>query len=623
MSLSQALATAVTGLRAAQTSLSVTAGNVANAETPGYVRKTPVQIATAAGDLYVGVRVVSINRQLDLYVQKQMRVESSGASYADLRAQFYDRLQNLYGNPGSDSALESIYNNFTAALQALSTSPELSSTRTAVLNAAQVMVQHLHGMSADIQALRSDAELGILDSVRRANAALERIAEINQQLGSEINNDATAANLLDQRDSYVDELAQIMDIRVVQGDHNQIMVFTNSGAQLAGLTASKLAFDASSSMTASSHWSRDPNERTVGTITLEGVNGGSIDLISDRSIRSGQIAAFLEMRDQVLVQAQAQLDELAAGMARALSDRAIDGTAVTVGTQSGFDIDLSGLQDGNSVRVSYTDNATGEQRTLTLMRVDDPSVLPLNDAVTADPNDRVVGVDFSGGMGAIISQIVAVVGGSALQYSNPAGNTLRILDDGVAGQFDISAVVATTTATSLTGGTAELPFFLDGTLPYTGAIDSVGPQAVGFAGRITVNAGLLADPSRLVVYSTSPLTPAGDTTRPTFLYDSLVNGKLAFSPQSGIGTTTSPFSGSLPAFLRQIISDQGAAAVSAANLKQGQDIVFSSLKERFNSLAGVNIDEEMANLLTLQNSYAASARVLSVVKEMYDALLNL
>lgn len=620
MSLSQSLATAVTGLRAAQTSLSVTAGNVANAETPGYIRKSPVQIATAAGEVFVGVRVESINRQLDLYVQKQLRIESSGASYADLRAQFYDRLQNLYGSPGSDSALESIYNDFTTALQALSTSPELSSTRTAVLNAAQVMVQHLHGMSADIQALRSDAELGILESIKRANNAIQRIAEINQQLGSD--NDATAANLLDQRDSYIDELSQIMDIRVIQGDHNQVSVFTNSGAQLVGLTASTLAFDASSSMTASSHWSRNPAERTVGTITLEVLNGGSIDLIADRSIRSGQIAAYLEMRDQVLVQAQAQLDELAAGMARALSDRTIDGTAVTVGTQAGFDIDLSSLQDGNSVRISYTDNATGAQRTLTLMRVDDASVLPLQDSVTADPNDRVVGLDFAGGMGSIISQIVAQVGGS-LQFSNPAGNTLRILDDGVAGQFDIGAVAATATATSLTGGTAELPFFLDGTLPYTGAIDAVGPQAVGFAGRITVNAALLADPSRLVVYSTSPLTPAGDTTRPAFLYDNLVNGKLTFSPRSGIGTTTAPFSGSLPAFLRQIISDQGAAAVSAANLKQGQDIVFSSLRERFNSLSGVNIDEEMANLLTLQNSYSANARVLSVVKEMYDALLNL
>jgi flagellar hook-associated protein 1 FlgK len=622
MSLSQALATAVTGLRAAQAGLSVTSSNVANAETPGYIRKSPVQVATAAGDLFVGVRVVAINRELDLFVQKQMRIESSGASYANLRAQFYDRLQSLYGSPGSDSALESIYNSFTAALQALSTSPELAATRTQALNAAQVLVQHLHGMTADIQSLRSDAELGILEAVERANTAIQRIAEINQQLGGSINNDATTANLLDQRDFYIDELAQIMDIKVTLGEHNQVTVFTNSGAQLVGLTASRLAFDAASSMTAGSQWSRDPSQRTVGTITLEGVNGGAIDLIADRSIRSGEIAAYLEMRDQVLVQAQTQLDELAAAMARALSDRAIDGTAVTSGAQSGFDIDLGALQDGNSVRIDYTDNATGQQRTLTLVRVDDISMLPLGDNATVDPNDTVIGLDFSSGIASIVSQITAKLGGSALQFSNPAGSTLRILDDGAVGLIDVNAVVATATATSLTGGTAELPFFLDQTVPFTGAIRSAGMQSVGFAGRIAVNGGLLTDPSRLVIYETSPLTPAGDTTRPSFLYDRLTNGQLAFSPTSGIGTASAPFSGTLPGFLRQIISNQGAASVAAANLKEGQDIVFNSLKERFSSLSGVNIDEEMANLLTLQNTYAANARVLSVVKEMYDALLN-
>jgi flagellar hook-associated protein 1 FlgK len=635
MSLTQALATAVTGLRAAQTGLSVTAGNVANAETPGYVRKTPVQIATAAGDFFVGVRVVAINRQLDFFVQQQMRIENSGASYATLRSQFYDRLQTLYGSPGADSALESIYNNFTSSLQALSTSPELSATRTAALNAAQVLVQHLHGMTTDIQGLRNDAEQGIAEAIARANTAMQRIAQLNQQLGSgfgsdattgglrsEFGSDATTANLLDQRDFYIDELAQIMDIKVIRNDNNQVTVFTNSGAQLVGLTASKLAFDASSSMTASSQWSRNPAERTVGTITLEGLNGGSIDLIADRAIRSGEIAAYLEMRDQVLVQAQTQLDQIAAAMARALSDRAIDGTAVTAGPQSGFDIDLSPLQDGNTVRITYTDNAAGQQRTLTLMRVDDASLLPLSNNATVDPNDTVIGIDFSGGMASIVSQIAAAMGGSSLQFSNPAGNTLRILDDGAANLTDVNAVVATATATSLTGGTPELPFFLDQTVPFTGAIRSTGLQSVGFAGRITINGGLLADPSRLVVYGTSPLTPAGDTTRPAFLFDRLTNGRLDFSPTSGVGTATAPFNGTLPGFLRQVISNQGAASVAAANLKDGQDIVFNSLKERFDSLAGVNIDEEMSNLLTLQNTYAANARVLSVVKEMYDALLN-
>ena len=62
---------------------------------------------------------------------------------------------------------------------------------------------------------------------------------------------------------------------------------------------------------------------------LKGPNGGDVDLIASNSIRSGEIAAYLEMRDEVLVQAQTQLDEIAAAMARALSDRTIDGTAVT------------------------------------------------------------------------------------------------------------------------------------------------------------------------------------------------------------------------------------------------------------------------------------------------------
>src|SRR2546423_639357 len=85
---------------------------------------------------------------------------------------------------------------------------------------------------ASVQGLRSDAEAGLADSVMRANEAMQRIAQINQQVSREQPGDATTANLLDQRDRYVDELAQLMDIKVVPTDRNQITVFTNSGAQL-------------------------------------------------------------------------------------------------------------------------------------------------------------------------------------------------------------------------------------------------------------------------------------------------------------------------------------------------------------------------------------------------------
>ena len=77
MSLTQALATAVTGMRVTQAGLSIVAANVANAETPGWVRKTTFQIPIAAGSAGAGVRIASINRELDQYIQRQMRVESS------------------------------------------------------------------------------------------------------------------------------------------------------------------------------------------------------------------------------------------------------------------------------------------------------------------------------------------------------------------------------------------------------------------------------------------------------------------------------------------------------------------------------------------------------------------
>ena len=76
-----------------------------------------------------------------------------------------------------------------------------------------------------------------------------------------------------------------------------------------------MSFDAQGTITAGSQWNADPTKRGVGTITLTSSTGSSIDLIQSNAIRSGTIAAYLQMRDQDLVQAQSQLDAIAAGMA--------------------------------------------------------------------------------------------------------------------------------------------------------------------------------------------------------------------------------------------------------------------------------------------------------------------
>src|SRR6267378_5836910 len=535
MSLGQALYTAMSGLRATQASLALVASNVANAETPGYVRKTLNQVTGITGDFGSSVRINGVNRELDQYLLTQVRTETSGAAYADVRSSYLANLQTVYGNPDETGTLEAAFNTLTTAVQGLSTSSDSQAARVGVVNAAQAMAQQLNATTKGIQSLRANAETGISYSVTTANNAMAQIAIINTQLQDNGRTDSSTASLLDQRDQYINQLSQLADIRVVTNDLNQVTVFTNSGVQLVGTEAAKLSFNPQGTVTPNTLYNANPTKSNLGTITIDFPHGGSYDMVANNAIRSGKIAAYLELRDNTLVKAQAQVDQLAASMSSALSDKTADGVAAPGSAlpATGFDLDLTGLQTGNTIHVTYKDNITGATHNLSIVRVDDPSVLPLSNTATLDPNDEVLGVDFSAGMASVVTQLNAALGSSAnLAFSNPAGSTLRVLDDGAPNRSDVTAASVTATVSSLTGGSAQLPLFTDSGMLYTGAITANGSQQTGLAARISVNSALLGDPSRTIIYSTNPLTASGDTTRSDFILTQLTTGSYRYSPQT-------------------------------------------------------------------------------------------
>jgi flagellar hook-associated protein 1 FlgK len=619
MGISAALNTSLAGLQATQTGLSLIASNVANAQTPGYVRRTAQLVETNGGYGASSVRVDGINREIDQYLQRQFRVESAGGSYANLRAQFYSRLQSIYGDPNSNSGLEAVFSDFTNAVQSLATSPDSTAARSGVLNSAQTLAQTLSLSSSRIQSLRLDAESGLADAVKSANEAMQKIADINNQLGGREITTASDAALADQRDAYIDQLSQLMDIRTVTDDQNRVTVFTNTGVQLVGMSANKLAFNAQGSISADSLWNADPSKSGVGTLTLITPSGSSTDLIATKAIKSGTIAAYIDMRDNVLVQAQDQLDNLAATMAQALSGTTVSGAAAASGAQSGFDLDISGLQNGDRISLTYTDQPSGTQHRVTIVRVDDPSALPLPATATTDPNDQVIGVNFAGGVASVATQIGAALGG-ALQFSAASGK-LRVLDDGAANTVDVDSFSATRTTTTLADGTTAFALFTDGAAPFTGAITGNGSQTRGFASRITVNAALLNDPASLVLYGAG--VTDGDATRPTFMLDQLTSATFAFPAQTGIGGVNSPYVGGLSDYLRQVLSMQGASAASASRLADGQQVVVNALQQRLNDASGVNIDQEIARLISLQTAYGANARVMTAVRDMLESLMRM
>src|SRR5689334_7786592 len=622
MSLGSALATAIAGLHTNQAALSIVSSNIANAQTPGYVSRTLtlIQVAGATTDAGASVRTMGVNRQLDQYLQTQLRTETSAGSYADQLSNVLAQLQSVYGNPGGAGTLETAYNNFTSALQALSANSGAQSARSLALSTAQSLALNLNTATQGVQALRSNAEQDIAASVLRANNAMNQIAHLNAQLQSLQPGDNTGATLEDQRDAAIKDLSELLDIRVVKDNANVATVYTTSGLQLVGVQAAQMSFSSQGTLNASSLWNQNPALSTAGTLTLTMGNGSSVDLIQTKSVGSGRLGADLKLRDDVLVQAQTQLDQLAATLASSLSDQTTSGAGVTSGSQAGFDLDLSNVLPGNTINFTYTDTATNTPHQITIVRVDDPTALPLPNT-SANPNDKVIGVNFTGGMASIVAQITAAVGNTNLQFSNPAGNTLRVLDNGSAA-VSVNAASTATTVSSLTSGNPQLPVFTDGATLYTGTITGRGMQLTGFAGRISVNSALANDPSRFVVYSTSPLTTAGDTTRSDYLYTQLTSGLFTYSPQTGLGSRTSPLKGTLPNYLQQFLNLQANAADSAQQVAQGQDVVVNTLQQKFNATSGVNIDAEMANLIALQNIYGANAHVMSVAQTMMETLMQ-
>ncbi len=229
-----------------------------------------------------------------------------------------------------------------------------------------------------------------------------------------------------------------------------------------------------------------------------------------------------------------------------------------------------------------------------------------------------VGIDLSGASGSVRDQVAAALPG--LTVDDLGSGTIQVLDDGAGGSIDVQSLSASITADGTQDG-AALPLFVDSGTgdPFTGLKGDTW-RTPGFAARLVINPDVKADPATLVKYATS--TEPTDSTRPRAILDALTNTTIKFSSDSGIGSSSSPFSGTVQDFLKQVISAQGAESQQAKALADGQSIVTNNLQERYDGSRKVDIDTEMADLIKLQTAYQANARVMTAAQEMLRALMD-
>ncbi|MFM9974635.1 MAG: flagellar hook-associated protein FlgK [Beijerinckiaceae bacterium] len=629
MGLFGALNSSLSGLRVTQAQIEVVSSNIANKDSVGYTRRSLNIVQQLTGTATSGARVAGIERRLDVLVQKQLRLETAGAAYTDTRARYAQQLDRLFGTPGSPGSLDGNVNNFTSSLQSLATNPSDAAARGQVLSNAQALASNLNSLSDDIQLLRQQAESQIASGIRRANDALARIADADSKIvnNGPLNN--TTAALEDERDRAISDLAALIDIRVVEQQDGKVSLFTTSGLQLYAGNPSNLSFDERAPINANSLFTSNPVTRGVGSIRINGVGGAGIDVIDSNLFRSGEIAAQIDLRDRVLVEAQAQIDDLAAALASSLGDRNPT-TSVTTGANQGFDVALDdilapgtlAIKAGNTLTVEVN-TPTGPRR-IQLIATDGAAPNPIPTEL-GEGGATIVRFDRAGGFAGLQGAIAGALGGGFNVTLQP-GNVLRVLDAG--GGNAVTNVRASFSTSGLTGEGPELPLFVDAANSnslYTGSLDNLNPEKRGFAGRIGINANVLADNSRLVVFNTTPgsVTPQGDSTRPRLLLERLTSASRGFSAASGIGGSATGLSTSVANFARRVVEDQGAKSANAINTDEGQKIVLRSIEARFSETSGTSIDQELSDLVQIQNAYAANARVVSAVAELFNTLLRI
>ncbi len=233
---------ALTGLNASQAALKVISQNVANANTPGYVRAqinfTPQVVAGAAA----GVSVESITRAADRFLAEAQRVSGAANGAAGVRAELLDRAQLLFGDPNGDQTLFTRIDDVYTALQNASVDPTSSVARRSVISALQDVFGEFSRVAQSIEDLRIEADQRVGESIGRANDLLQRISDMNGQIALTKKSGGDITGAENARDQLIDELSTLMDVRVTPSSDGTVDIRTNTGGLLVGVSAAKLSY---------------------------------------------------------------------------------------------------------------------------------------------------------------------------------------------------------------------------------------------------------------------------------------------------------------------------------------------------------------------------------------------
>jgi flagellar hook-associated protein 1 FlgK len=655
-----------TALLAHKRAMDTVAHNVANANTPGYTRQEPVFETVPVGYIVSavstgrGVELKEIRRMYDSFTTYQLRTEKANAAYWDAYESNMLKLENIFNEAQERSIGESI-NGFFDQWQQVVKNPEGYAERAMLINKAEYMAERVANAFADLDRQRTDLNSTANALVSEVNKISEEISDLNEKIGMA----PGAHDLRDKRDYLIERLNQIVKVNTFEDNNGRYTVLIGGMPLVDGGKYYQLSadIDAANKLHIYSNMVSPPSDITS-------------------FIEGGEMKAIIDLRDTAILNIQNKLNVFALNIADAVNFYHRQGYGLDGSTGNNFFYQNNSLvtwtdppngtilryyvnnettfsstinrsytvtfNGGNSWTANWTDNTTNPPSSGTINITDtlDTTTTPNRRTLSFDgktvlieDNGLVNGNSFTIGQNSNAARNLSVAISDPNHLAVAAGNTVQInnlnnqvrfstnggtsfligqIPTGVYTRRQLAAALQAVmgATTGVTYNAATRTFTITNNGANTLVIDWQGPNSTaaglfGFNTNSFIASGGGTDTSDYNVY---PVLP-GERPRPG---DNL-NARLI----NDLKDQTIMAGGKPLGYYQGIVDYVGVEAEASKINNEFYKITVEQLERKRQETSGVSLDEEAINLVKLQKSFQAAAKLITVADELFSTLVNM
>lgn len=560
------LSIAKTALLTQQMAIEVTSHNVANVNTPGYSRQQLVMepnnsVPVRVGQIGTGVQSQAIIQYHDKFMTAKVNQKTSTMTGFEAKKSSMKVVEALF-NETTEEGLSKLLGQFWAAWHDLGNNPAGKAERITLAERAGLLADHFQSLYSDLMRLSTDMDINLDAGIEDINSLTGQIADLNVQIVSVSEGGRAANDLRDKRDDLVRRLAELMDINYFEISSGAYTIMSGSGNIL---VESKQSWDL---------------ELSNGQVCWVSSSGAKVEMTSS-DVQGGKLGGWLAVKQDVIPDVLDKVNNMAESLIRDVNSQHSQGIGLApfatvtgaYGVATGATHPIADLPYGSEVQL-------GSFNIWVYKAGDPPAKVPVTNAGWTTLEDAVININT--GLGALGTASIYTEGGKGyLRITPVAPYSIAFSDD--------------TTNILMAAG---LNTFFNG---YDSSAIALNPAITGNTDNIAA----------ATIDSTTGDYSIGDNENALALADLQIQN-VDIGGQSG----------TFDDYYNALVGEIGITARGYNRDYDFSQNMVNQLSQLRDSVSGVSLDEEMANLIKYQQAYAAAARLIQASNEMMQTLLS-